>query len=298
VFGVEPICRVLTEHGVPIASSTYYDARNRPASRRAVRDEQLRSEVSRVHHANYGVYGARKVWLQLNREGTNVARCTIERLMRQLGLAGARRGKKKRTTIADPQAARAADLVNRKFNPTAPNTLWVADFTYVSTWSGWVYVAFVIDAYSRRIVGWRTATSMSTQLVLDAIEHAIWTRARDGVTDLSGLIHHHDRGSQYTSIAFTERLSAAGIDPSIGTTGDSYDNALAETINGLYKTELIKPRGPWRTADHVEIATLEWVDWFNHRRLYEHCGDVPPAELEAAHYRQHRTQQPAEFSNH
>jgi putative transposase len=297
VFGVEPICRVLTEHGLPIASSTYYEVRNRPPSRRVVRDEQLRTEVERVHQANYGVYGARKVWMQLNREGTDVARCTVERLMRQLSLVGARRGKKKRTTIADPQAARAEDRVNRKFNPSAPNVLWVADFTYVSTWSGWVYVAFVIDAYSRRIVGWRTATSMNTQLVLDAIEHAIWTRHRDGITDLTGLIHHHDRGSQYTSIAFTERLSAAGIDASIGTTGDSYDNALAETINGLYKTELIKPRGPWRTADHVEIATLEWVDWFNHRRLYQHCGDVPPAELEAAYYRQHRTQQPAEFSN-
>jgi putative transposase len=297
VFGVEPICRVLTEHGLPIASSTYYEARNRPPSRRAVHDERLRTEVERVHQVNYGVYGARKVWMQLNREEIKVARCTVERLMRQLGLAGARRGKKKRTTIADPQAARAEDLVNRKFNPTEPNVLWVADFTYVSTWSGWVYVAFVIDAYSRRIVGWRAATSMTSQLVLDAIEHAIWTSAREGVTDLTGLIDHHDRGAQYTSIAYTERLSEAGIDPSIGTTGDSYDNALAETINGLYKTELIKPRGPWRTADHIEIATLEWVDWFNHRRLYQHCGDVPPAELEAAYYRHHRTQQPAEFSN-
>jgi len=217
--------------------------------------------------------------------------------MRELDLSGARRGKKKRTTIADPQAIRAGDLVNRKFNPTAPNVLWVADFTYVSTWSGWVYVAFVIDAYSRRIVGWRTATTMNTALVLNAIEHAIWTRSREGITDLSGLIHHNDRGSQYTSIAFTERLLDAGIDASIGATGDSYDNALAETINGLYKTELIKPRGPWRTADHVEIATLEWVDWFNHRRLYEHCGDVPPAELEAAYYRHEGTRQPAEFSN-
>jgi putative transposase len=297
VFGVEPICRVLTEHGLPIAPSTYYEARKRAPSRSAVREEQLCTEVERVHQANYGVYGARKVWLQLNRENIDVARCTVERLMHQLGLTGARRGKKKRTTIADPQAGRAAALVNRKFNPTAPNTLWVADFTYVSTWSGWVYVAFVIDAYSRRIVGWRTATSMNTRLVLDAIEHAIWTRAREGVPDLSGLIDHHDRGSQYTSIAYTERLAEAGIDPSIGTTGDSYDNALAETINGLYKTELIKPRGPWRAADQVEVATLEWVDWFNHRRLYEHCGDVPPAELEAAYYRHHRTQQPAEFSN-
>lgn len=297
MFGVEPICRVLTEHGLPIAPSTYYDASGRAPSKRAQRDKDLAIEIERVHRANYSVYGAGKVWLQLHREGVEVAHCTVRRLMGELSLSGARRGKKKRTTIADPQAARARDLVNRKFDPPAPSTLWVADFTYVSTWSGWVYVAFVIDAYSRRIVGWRTATSMSTALVLDAIEHAIWTRQRDGITDLAGLIHHNDRGSQYTSVAFTERLLDAGIDASIGATGDSFDNALAETINGLYKTELIKARGPWRTADHVEIATLEWVDWFNHSRLYEHCGDIPPAELEAAYYRCNRTQQPAEFSN-
>lgn len=297
MFGVEPICRVLSEHGLPIAPSTYYEARNRSPSRRAIRDEQLRIEIGLVHQGNYGVYGARKVWMALGRQQTPVARCTVERLMGELGLSGARRGKKKRTTIADPQAVRAGDLVGRKFNPKAPNVLWVADFTYVSTWSGWVYVAFVIDAYARRIVGWRTATNMNTRLVLDAIEHAIWTRQRDGITDLSGLIHHNDRGSQYTSIAFTERLLDAGIDASIGATGDSYDNALAETINGLYKTELIKPQGPWRTADHVEIATLEWVDWFNHRRLYEHCGDIPPAELEAAYYRRQETRQTAELSN-
>ncbi len=304
-YGVEPICRVLTEHGCPIAPSTYYEARSRAASKRAVRDEKLKAEISRVHDQNYSVYGARKVWLQLRREDIDVARCTVERLMSTLGLEGARRGKKKRTTIADPQAQRADDLVQRKFNPIGPNVLWVADFTYVSTWSGWVYVAFVIDAYSRRILGWRTSTRMTTPLVLDAIEHAIWARRREGITDLSGLIHHHDRGSQYSpasgrgphSIAFTERLTEAGIDASIGTTGDSYDNALAETINGLYKTELIKPQGPWRTVEHVEIATLEWVDWFNHRRLYEHCGDIPPAELEALYYGEHRTQRLAEFSN-
>ena len=288
---------MLTEHGCPIAPSTYYEARNRPASRRAVRDEELKVEISRVHAENYSVYGARKVWLHMRREDIDVARCTVERLMGALGLEGARRGKKKRTTIADPLGQRADDLVQRQFNPVAPNVLWVADFTYVSTWSGWVYVAFVIDAYSRRILGWRTATAMTTPLVLDAIEHAIWTRRKDGILDLSGLIHHNDRGSQYTSIAFTERLSESGIDASIGTTGDSYDNALAETINGLYKTELIKPQGPWRTVEHVEIATLEWVDWFNHRRLYEYCGDIPPAELEALHYREHRTQQITEFSN-
>ena len=221
VFGVAPICRVLTEHGVPIASSTYYEARHRGPSRRALRDDHLREDIARTHQSNYAVYGARKIWMQLRREGTDVARCTVERLMRELGLSGAHRGRRKRTTIVDPSAPRASDLVARKFNPPAPNTLWVADFTYVSTWSGWVYVAFVIDAYSRRILGWRCSTRMTTPLVLDAIEHAIWTRATAGTTDLSGLIHHNDRGSQYTSVAFTERLLDAGIDASIGATGSS-----------------------------------------------------------------------------
>jgi putative transposase len=288
-WGVEPICRVLSEHGCPIAPSTYYDARTNaePPSRRELRDAQLKDEIARVHAENYGVYGARKVWLALNREGTPVARCTVERLMRELGLAGARRGRRHRTTIADAAAARPSDLVGRRFNPPAPNRTWVADFTYVPTWSGMVYVAFVIDAYSRRILGWRAATSMRTALVLDALEHAVWTRTRDGAADLGGLICHHDAGSQYTSIAYTERLADAGIDPSVGSVGDAYDNALAETVIGLFKTELIKPRGPWRTVEQVEIATLEYVDWFNHRRLYEACGDIPPAELEVAHYRQH-----------
>ncbi|MFV8171716.1 IS3 family transposase [Mycolicibacterium peregrinum] len=297
-YGVEPICRVLSAHGCKIAPSTYYDAcaRRSQPSKRQVRDEELKVEIGRVHRQNYAVYGARKVWLQCRREGIEVARCTVERLMGELGLHGARRGKVKRTTIADPQADRPDDLVGRHFCPNAPNMLWVADFTYVSTWSGWVYVAFVIDAYARRIVGWRTATTMTTQLVLDAIEHAIWTRQREGVEDLSGLIHHNDRGSQYTSLTFTDRLLEAGIDASIGATGNSYDNALAETINGLYKTELIKPFGPWRTVDQVEVATLEWVDWFNHRRLYEYCGDMPPSECEALYYRHHRTQHTAEFS--
>jgi len=287
--GVEPICAVLSEHGCPIAPSTYYDARAvvRQPSRRQLRDEELKVEIVRVHAENYGVYGARKVWLALNREGIPVARCTVERLMRGLGLAGARRGKQHRTTIADPAAPRPADLVGRQFDPPAPNRLWVADFTYVPTWSGMVYVAFVIDAYSRRILGWRAASSMRTALVLDALEQAVWTRTRDGVGDLSGLICHHDAGSQYTSIAYTERLAQAGIDPSVGSVGDAYDNALAETVIGLFKTELIKPGGPWRTVEQVEIATLEYVDWFNHRRLFEACGDIPPVELEAAHYRQH-----------
>ena len=298
-YGVEPICRVLSAHGCKIAPSTYYDAcaRRSQPSKRQVREEELKVEIARVHRENYAVYGARKVWLQCRREGVEVARCTVERLMAELGLHGARRGRVKRTTIADPQAARPDDLVGRHFSPNAPNMLWVADFTYVSTWSGWVYVAFVIDAYARRIVGWRTATTMTSQLVVDAIEHAIWTRGRDGITDLTGLIHHNDRGSQYTSIAFTDRLLEAGIDASIGATGNSYDNALAETINGLYKTELIKAQGPWRTVEQVEVATLEWVDWFNHRRIYEYCGDMPPAECEGLYYRHHRTQHTAEFSD-
>lgn len=284
-FGVEPICRVLTSHGVPIAPSTYYDAIARGPSARAVRDEQLKAAIVRVHGENYGVYGARKVWLALNREGIPVARCTVERLMRELGLAGARRGKRIRTTRPDLAAGRPADLVRRQFSPSRPDRLWVADFTYVPTWAGMVYVAFVIDAYSRRILGWRAATSMRTSLVLDALEQALWTRRRDGKGDLPGLVHHTDAGSQYTSIAFTERLAAAGVSASVGTVGDAYDNALAESVIGLFKTELIKPGGPWRTAEQVELATLSYVDWFNHRRLYETCGDVPPAELEDAYYR-------------
>jgi putative transposase len=276
VWGVEPICTVLSQHGLPIAPSTYYDHLVRRPSARQVRDVELEAHVARVHAVHYGVYGARKVWLQLNREGIPVARCTVERLMRRLGLRGAVRGKMKRTTIADKTARLPQDLVQRRFAPLRPDRLWVADLTYVSTWSGWVYVAFVVDAYARRILGWRTGTTMATQLVLDAIEQAIWTRAREGRTDLTGLVQHHDRGSQYVSLAYSERLAAAGIQPSVGAVGSSFDNALAETINGLYKTELIKKQGPWRSVDHVELATAEWVDWFNHRRLYEYCGDVPP----------------------
>lgn len=288
-WGVEPICRVLTEHGCPIAPSTYYAAlaRDRRPSAWHRRDELLKIEIIRVHDANYQVYGARKVWLALNRDGTAVARCTVERLMNELGLVGARRGRRVRTTVAAAAAARPPDLVERNFDPPAPNRTWVADFTYVSTWSGMVYVAFVIDAYSRRILGWRVATSMRTELVLDALEQAIWTRRQAGITQFDGLIHHHDAGAQYTSIAFTERLAHTGVAPSVGSVGDAYDNALAETVIGLFKTELIKPHGPWRTVDQVETATLDYVDWFNHRRLFESCGDIPPAELETAHYRQH-----------
>ncbi|WP_425299416.1 IS3 family transposase [Nocardia cyriacigeorgica] len=294
--GVESICAALGELGVNLAPSTYYEHRNRVPSARRRRDEALTAQIRRVHRENFGVYGARKVWLQLNREGYPVARCTVERLMREAGLRGISRGRAKRTTIADPVAPTAADLVQRRFAPAAPNRLWVSDITYVSTWSGWVYVAFVIDAYARRILGWRLSTSMTTTLVLDAIEHAIWTREREG-WNVKDVVHHTDRGSQYTAIAFTERLAEAGIQPSVGAVGSSYDNALAETINGLYKTELIKPRGPWRSVDQVEFATAEWVDWFNHRRLYQYCGDLPPAEMEAAHYAQHPAQQPAGLSH-
>ena len=273
---------------MPIAPSTYYDQVKREPSRRQLRDEALMTEIARVHAANYRVYGARKVWLTLNREGIAVARCTVERLMGELGLSGAIRGKTRKTTIADAAAVRPADLVQRRFGPPAPNRLWVADLTYVSTWSGFAYVAFVTDAYARRILGWRVAATMATSMVLDAIEQAIWTRQQEGVLDLKDVVHHTDRGSQYTSIRFTERLVEAGIQPSVGAVGSSYDNALAETINGLHKTELIKPRKPWRTIEEVELATAEWVDWFNHRRLYEYCGDIPPAALEAAYYAQHR----------
>jgi putative transposase len=271
---------VLSEHGWKIASSTYRAAVNRVPSVRARRDAWLTDEIKRAYADNYGVFGARKMWLVLNRSGITVARCTVERLMRELGLRGVVRGKPRRTTIADPHATRPTDLVQRQFTVARPNRLWVADFTYVATWSGTVYVAFVIDAYSRRILGWRAATSMTTPLVLDALEQAIWTRKRAGVDDLSGLIHHNDAGSQYTSINFTARLIEAGVDASVGSVGDAYDNALAETTIGLYKTELIRRQGPWRTCDQVELATLEYIDWYNHRRPHKAAADLPPAEFE------------------
>jgi len=286
-WGVESICAVLSEHGARIAPSTYYEAKTRQPSKRDLRDEQLKPLIAKVHADNYGVYGPRKVWLALNRTGVEVARCTVERLMGELGLHGARRGKKYRTTAADPAAERPRDLVDRHFGVLAPNRLWVADFTYVASWAGTVYVAFVIDAYARRIIGWRTAYSMKTSLVLDALEQAIWSRAQAGIDDLAGLVHHSDAGSQYTSIAFTERLIDAGVDSSVGSVGDAYDNALAETVIGLFKTELIRRRGPWRDLEHVELATLNYVHWFNHVRLMERNGDMPPAELEEVYYRHH-----------
>jgi putative transposase len=273
-FGVEPICTTLQ-----IAPSTYYAAKRRPPSARALSDAALKPELSRVHEDNFGVYGARKLWRQLLREGIRVGRDRVARLMRELGIAGVVRGKPKRTTIPAALAARPGDLVERRFGAAAPNRLWVADLTYVRTWSGFCYVAFVIDVYSRRIVGWRISTSLRTDLALDALEMAIWARRTD---DLGGLVHHSDRGVQYLAIRYTERLAEAGAVGSVGSKGDSYDNALAETVNGLYKAELIWQRGPWRTAEDVELATLAWVDWWNHRRLHGACGHLPPAEFERA----------------
>jgi len=272
-FGVEPICAALQ-----VAPSTYYAARSRPPCRRRVRDEELKREIRRVHAAHYRVYGARKVWRQLNREGITIARCRTERLMRQLGLYGRVRGKKRRTTVADPAAPRPADLVERRFRAAAPNRLWVADLTYVATWSGFAYTAFIIDVFARRIVGWRVSRSLRAELALDALEMAIWSRAQP----LEGLVHHSDRGGQYLAIRYTERLAEAGAVTSVGSKGDSFDNALAESVIGLYKAELISQQGPWRTADDVELATLAWVHWWNHSRILWPIGGVPPAELEAA----------------
>jgi transposase InsO family protein len=255
---------------------------------RAVRDANLRPEIERVFEENRQVYGAPKVWRQLNREGIDVARCSVERLMREMGLQGARRGKKPRTTIADDAANRPPDLVDRKFEAQRPDQLWVADFTYVSTWCGFVYVAFIIDVFSRRIVGWRMSSSMTSDFVLDALEQAVHARRPD-----EGLIHHSDQGSQYTSIRYSERLDEAGIKPSVGSVADSYDNALAETINGLFKAEVIWLLGPWKHGERVEFETLKWVDWFNNRRLLSSIGWVPPAEFEEAYWRSQATE-PAE----
>ena len=280
VYGVEPICRVL-----PIAPSTYHEhvARRADPSRlppRAQRDAELREKVQRVFAENLNVYGVRKVWRQLQREGVPVARCTVARLMRDMGLAGVIRGKPVRTTMGDKAAPCPLDRVNRQFRAPAPNMLWVSDFTYVSTWSGFVYVAFVVDVFARRIVGWRASRSAHAGFVLDALEQALHERR-----PVSGkLVHHSDRGSQYVSIKYSERLAEAGIEPSVGSVGDSYDNALAETINGLYKAEVIHRRGPWRSLEAVEFATLEWVDWFNNRRLLEPIGNIPPAEAETNYY--------------
>jgi putative transposase len=300
-FGVEPVCDV-----IEIAPSTYYEAKRcerEPARRsaRRQRDEFLKVEIQRIYDENQQVYGVRKVWVQANREGIKVAKCTVRRLMRDLGLRGATRGRAFTvTTRSDPGGARPADLVNRQFTASAPNQLWVSDLTYVATWSGFVYAAFVVDVFSRMIVGWRVSTSLRTDLALDALEQAIWARLgesggsqRPGDGRLghaadsnTGLIAHSDAGSQYLSIRYTERLASAGIEPSVGSVGDSFDNALAETIIGLYKTELIYRQGPWRGLEDLELATLTYVDWFNQHRILEPIGDIPPAEYEANHYRQ------------
>ena len=279
--GVEPICAVL-----PIAPSTYHSHAARRADpsllpRRATRDAGLMPLVARVFEENFEVYGVRKVWRQLQREGQEVARCTIERLMQSMGLQGVIRGKPVKTTTSDKAAPCPLDHVNRQFQAPRPNALWVSDFTYVATWAGFVYVAFVIDTYARRIVGWRVSRTAHTSFVLDALDQALHERRP---IHRAGLVHHSDRGSQYVSIKYTERLAEAGIEPSVGSVGDSYDNALAETINGLYKAELIHRRGPWRSFEAVEFATLEWVDWFNHRRLLEPIGNIPPAEAEDRYY--------------
>jgi len=280
-YGVEPICAEL-----PIAPSTYYEQKAREAKperlpARTQRDTELEVEVHRVWDENFRVYGARKVWRQLNREQIPIAKCTTERLMQKLGIRGVVRGKGHKTTIPDLAAARPADLVQRMFTALAPNQLWVADITYVATWRGVVYTAFVIDVFARRIVGWRVWNSLRTDLVLDALEQALYSRI-----GTQGLVHHSDRGSQYLSIRYTERLAEVGIESSVGSVGDSYDNALAESIIGLYKTEVIRPRGPWKNIDEVEYATLEWVDWFNNKRLLEPIGNIPPAEFEQAYYEQ------------
>jgi putative transposase len=297
VFGVEPVCRVLTQHGCKIAPSTYYAARSRPASARSVRDEQLKAEIARIYTGNYEVYGADKIWLELNRENIKAARCTVERLMRELGITGARRGRKVRTTVPGKDGQRAGDLLGRDFTAPAPNRRWVADFTHVATWSGVVYVAFVADIYSRAIVGWSAATHKRAKLVLDALQMALWRRDRAGHPAGPGLVHHSDAGSQYTSFAFTAHLLEAGLDASIGTVGDALDNALMESTIGLYKTELIKRLGPWRSLADVELATAEYIDWYNTRRLHTAIGGVPPAEHEAAYYAQTQPHQVAGANN-
>ena len=275
-FGVEPICQTLE-----IAPSTYYAAVSRPPSARRLRDEELKPEIARVHRENLDVYGVEKVWKQLRREAVEVGRDRVGRLMAELELEGVVRGKTWRTTMPSEAGQRPADLVERNFTATAPNRLWVADLTYVNTWSGVSYVSFVTDVFSRSIVGWKVSTSLRAELALDALEMAIWAR---GSVALEGLVHHSDRGVQYLAIRYTERLGDAGAVCSVGSRGDSYDNALAESLIGLFKTEVVKKQGPWRTVEQLELATARWVDWYNNRRLHSSIGDVPPAEFEAAYY--------------
>ena len=302
-FGVEPICRLLSKHGVPIAPSTYYAFKTRPVSARALRDAELLVEIERVfwnRELGRGISGARKVWRLLSREGIQVGRGRVERLMRAQGLRGVRRGKQFVTTRPDNTATRPPDHVKRDFHAAAPNQLWVVDFTYVPTWSGMAFTAFVTDVCSRRIVGWRTTDTMPTQLPLDALEMALWVRGRAG-HDVTGVIHHSDAGSQYTAIRYAERLADVGAIASIGTVGDSFDNALAETVIGLYKTECVKIDGPFRTVDELELATLSWVHWFNENRLHSALGYLTPLEVEEKYYREMNSQpqpRPGELALH
>lgn len=295
-FGVEPICDVLAEAGTKIAPSTYYAAKTRPPSARAVRDAELMSAIGKVHADNLGVYGARKVHAELNRKGVRVARCTIERLMRAEGLRGIRREKIRKTTTSEgAETERPADLVERQFVAQAPNQLWVADLTYVRTHSGWVYTAFVLDVFSRMIVGWQVSTSLRTDLALDALDMGLWSRQRAG-QNVTGLTHHSDRGVQYRAIRYTERLAEADAVASVGSKGDSYDNAMAEALNSLFKAEcirnpLMRPRSGWKSVSDVEIAVAEYVDWYNHRRLHGEIGLVPPAEFETNHWAHHANKQ-------
>jgi putative transposase len=284
---------VLTEHGCKIAPNTYWTAKKRPPSKRAIRDAKLKVEIQRVYDENLFVYGAAKIWAQLNEEGIRVARCTVERLMREMGLVGNRRGRAWTvTTVSDHGLDRPADLVDRRFGAPAPNRLWVADITYVKTHSGWVYVAFVIDVYSRMVAGWQASKSLRSDLALDALEMAVWQRQRAGV-DVSGVVHHSDRGVQYLSIRYADRLAANDIVASVGSRGDSYDNALAESFNGLYKWELIHRQGPWRGLDDVEYATMTYIDWFNHRRLHGTITPDPSYTTPAAHEAYYRQITPA-----
>jgi len=284
--GVQPVLEAIKQTPVEIAPSTYYAAKARPESARAARDRELVEKIEQVHEDNYSVYGARKVWAELNRQGVDVARCTVERLMREIGLRGLLRDKSPRTTRPAAETGRPSDLVDRDFTATGPNELWVADLTYVRTAAGWVYAAFILDVFSRLIIGWQVATSLYTDLALDALQMAIWRRHAAGA-DLTGLVHHSDRGVQYRALRYTQRLADTGAVASVGSKGDSYDNAMAEAFNSLYKAELVRNKGPWRGIDDVELATVEYIDWYNNRRLHGELGHLPPAEYEALHAMTH-----------
>ena len=284
-FGVEPICEVLTEAGTKIAPSTYYAAKTRPASARSVSDAVTTEVIRTVHEQNYGVYGVRKVHAELHRQGHRVARCTVHRLMKAAGLRGICRAKGPRTTIPGAGPETRPDLLDRNFTASAPNRVWVADITYCRTFSGWVYAAFVIDVFSRRVVGWQLSKSLRTELALDALEMGLWTRQHSG-QDTAGVIAHSDKGVQYVAVRYTQRLAEAGAVASVGSTGDSYDNALAEAFNSLFKAELIRNKGPWAGIDDLEIATADYIDWFNHRRLHGEIGTIPPVEYETTYYAQ------------